>query len=158
MNPHDRLGLINVVPKALAGYNERHPKARISPDEMRDPAKNITVAADHLRVIIDSFRRHHPDVPNLVENWSNLHFVRLLTASWNAGHSESAGVGRVVRYLKAQPAGSRPTVITIDAIFDAAARAQATKHLSNPRKLAYAKGVVAAFVRERERDAGERIA
>jgi hypothetical protein len=158
MNPHDRLGLINVVPKALAGYNERHPEARISPDEMRDPAKNITVAADHLRVVIDSYRRNHPDVPNLVENWQNPHYVRLVTAGWNAGHSERAGVGRVVRFLKAQPAASRPTEITIDTVFEAAGRAQATKHLSNPRKLAYAKGVVAAFVRERERDANDRVA
>ncbi len=158
MDPHDRLGLINIVPKALAGYNERHPNARITADDMRDPAKNITVAADHLRVVVDGFRRHHFDVPNLVENWSNLHFVRLLTASWNAGHSESAGVGRVVRYLKAQPATSRPAEITIDTVFEAAARARATKHLSNPRKLAYAKDVVAAFVRERERDAHERVA
>lgn len=152
MNPADRLGLINVVPIALSDYNERHPEARISPEDMRDPAKNITVAADHLRVIIDGFRRHHPDVPNLAENWQNPRFAELLTAAWNAGHSERAGVGRVVRLLKAQPAASRPNEITIDAVFDAAVRAQATSHLSNPRKLAYAKGVAAAFFREVERD------
>ncbi len=157
MNPYDRLGLINVVPIALSDHNERHPEARFSPEDMRDPAKNISVAADHLRVIIDGFRRHHPDVPNLAENWRNPRFAELLTAAWNAGHSERAGVGRVVRFLKAQPAASRPTEITIDAVFEAAARAQATSHLSNPRKLAYAKSVAAAFLREVERDARDGI-
>lgn len=155
MNPNDRLGLINVVPVALADYNRRHPSAPIKAEEMRDPVKNITVAADHLRTIIDGFRKHHPDVPNLVEHWSNLRFVQLLVFSWNAGHSELSGVGRVVAFLKAQPtalAVVRLSDITIDSVFDAAWSARAASHLSNRRKLDYSKGVAAAYFRELARD------
>ena len=155
MNPNDRLGLINVVPVALADYNRRNPSAPIKAEEMRDPVKNITVAADHLRTIIDGFRKHHPDVPNLVEDWRNLRFVQLLVFSWNAGHSELSGVGRVVGFLKAQPtalAVVRPSDITIDSVFDAAWSARAASHLSNRRKLDYSKGVAAAYFRELARD------
>lgn len=160
MNPNDRLGLINVVPVALADYNRRNPSAPINAEEMRDPAKNITVAADHLRTIIDGFKKHHPDVPNLREDWSNLGFVQLLVFSWNAGHSELSGVGRVVGFLKAQPAAHavvRPADITIDSVFDAAWTARAASHLSNRRKLDYSKGVAATYFRELARDQRERI-
>lgn len=155
MNPNDRLGLINVVPVALADYNRRHPSAPIKAEEMRDPAKNITVAADIIRTIIDSYRKHHPDVPNLLEDWQNLRFAQILVFGWNAGYSELAGVGRVVGFLKAQPpalAVVRPSDITIDSVFDAAWSARAASHLSNKRKLDYSKGVAAAYFRELARD------
>ncbi len=157
MNPDDRLGLINVVPIALADYNERHRSAPITAAEMRDPAKNIAVAADILRTMIDGLRRNHPDVPNLVEDWSNRRFVQLATFSWNAGHSESRGVGRVVRFLKTPPTIVRPADITIDAVFDAAWSAGAASTLSNPRKRDYSKGVAAAYFREVERDARDGV-
>lgn len=155
MNPDDRLGLINVVPIALADYNQRHPSAPFTPEDMRDPAKNVQVAADILRTMIDSLRRHHPDVPNLVEDWSNRRFVELASFSWNAGHSELHGVGRVVRFLKTPPIVVRPADITIDSVFDAAWSARASAHLSNPRKRDYSKGVAASYFREVERDARE---
>ncbi len=157
MNPDDRLGLINVLPIALADYNRRHPSASIHPEHMRDPASNITVAADILRTIIDSYQRYHRDVPNLVEDWSNRRFAEILSAGWNAGYSELAGVGRVVGFLKTPPIVVRPADITIDSVFDAAWTARAASHLSNRRKLAYAKGIAAAYVREVERDARERV-
>lgn len=154
MNPRDRLGLINVVPKALADVNERLSATRFTAQDMRDPAKNITVAATLLRAIIDSYRRHHPGVANLAEDWNNPRFVELLVAGWNAGYSERAGVGRVVRYLAAQPA-FRPDGVTVDDVWQAAVRARAADTLSNPRKLAFARSVAAAYLREAERDARE---
>lgn len=160
MNPNDRLGLINVVPIAVADYNRRHPWASIKSEEMRDPAKNITVAADILRTIIDSYRRHHPDVPNLLEDWTNRRFAELLVFGWNAGFSELAGVGRVIGFLKAQPAALavvRPSDITIDSVFDAARSARAKSHLSNRRKLDYSKGVAAAYFRELARDQHDHV-
>ncbi|MBE7448593.1 MAG: transglycosylase SLT domain-containing protein [Kofleriaceae bacterium] len=158
LNPDDRLGLINVVPKTLDDYNRRHPEAPIAHARMRDPATNIRVAADILREMIDSLHRHHPDVRNLREDWTNPRFVELATQSWNSGHSERAGVGRVVRYLKAQPASRRPAEITVDTIYEAAIDAQAAKTLSNPRKRDFAKRVTTAYLRERARDAREGLA
>ncbi len=156
MRPNDPLGLINITSIALADFNRRHPETVIKAAQMRDPATNIRVAADTLRQIIGSYERNHDDLPNLRTDWTNPRFVQLLTLGWNAGHSELSGVGRVLRYLKAQPAAQRPTDITIDAVFAAARAAQATEHLSNRRKLDYSKGVAAAFAREVERDARDR--
>ncbi len=69
LHPGDRLGLINVVPVAVADYNRRHPGAAVRADQMTDPATNVRVAADILRTIIASYRRNHPDVPALAEDW-----------------------------------------------------------------------------------------
>ena len=154
LNPDDPKGLLNVVPIALADYNRRHTDAPLKPEQMRDPAKNVQVAADILREIMASYERNHGDVRNLRSDWTNRAFVELLTLSWNGGYSERAGVGRVVRYLKSQPS-AKPSDITIDTVFAAARAAGAAEHLSNPRKLAYAKGVAAAFLREVERDLRE---
>ena len=158
LRPDDPLGLINVVKVALADYNRRHPEAKIQAAQMRDPATNIKVAADTLHQIAESYERNHGDLPNLRTRWWNPRFTELLTFGWNGGYSERAGVGRVLRYLKARPPAERPTAITIDTVFAAAAAANATRHLSNPRKLRYSKGVVASFLREFERDARDRAA
>lgn len=158
LNPSDPKGLINVVPIALADYNRRHPEAPIGPDRMRDPASNIRVAADILRAIVGSYRRNHGDVPNLIEDWGNPRFVELLTLGWNAGFSELAGVGRVVRYLMVQPQASRPAAVTVDVIAANARTYDASAHLSNPRKLAFAKRVAATYAHEVERDRLDRIA
>lgn len=151
LRPSDRLGLINVVPVAVADYNRRR-AASVRPEQMRDPAVNVRVAADTLRAIIDSYRRNHPDVAELAEDWTREAFVGLLTFGWNAGYSETGGVGRVVRFLRRTQPGEP---ITLDAVADAAHAAGAVAHLSNPRKRSYCKGVVASFRREVARDAAE---
>jgi hypothetical protein len=156
MNPDHRLGLINVVPTALADYNARHPNASITAAELREPAKNIAVAAAVLRTIIDSYQRYHRNIPNLVEDWGNPRFAELLTAGWNSGYSELAGVGRVVSFLKTRGI-VRPADITLDTVFDAAWSAGAASHLSNPKKRDFAKNVAAAYVRELERDTRDGI-
>lgn len=156
MNPDDALGLINVVPIALADFNRRHPAAPLATAQLRDPATSVRIAADTLRTIIASYERNHGDLKHLREDWQNPRFVELLTFGWNAGFSERAGVGRVARALKARklPAAD----ITLDAVFQAAAGLPGVaEHLSNPRKLAYSKGVAAAFARERQRDDRERV-
>ncbi len=157
MNPNDALGLINVVPVALADFNRRHPEATVAPSQMREPANNIRVAADTLRTIIASYERNHGDIKNLRENWQNPRFVELASFGWNAGFSERAGVGRVVRALKDRKVPAAD--VTIDAVFRAAPGiAGVAEHLSNPRKLAYSKGVAATFFHERSRDGRERVA
>ena len=144
MNPHDPKGLINVVAIAVADYNRRHPGASITKAQLRDPVVSVTVAVDILRTIIASYATNHPSVANLREDWRNPHFVALLTAGWNAGFSQRAGVGRVVRHLLV----SGVTDITVDRVFAAAPAAGAASTLSNPAKLAFAHKVTAAYVQE----------
>ena len=149
LNPDDRLGLINVVPTALADYNRRH-GTQIRASQMTDPDVNVEVAVDTLRAIIASYSRNHPDVPTLREDWNDPDFVALVTFGWNAGFSELGGVGRVVSYLRRTAPGAP---ITLDTVADAATAAGAVAHLANPRKRAYSRGVVAAYLRERAADA-----
>ena len=79
-------------------------------------------------------------------DWDNPRFVELVVFGWNAGYSEAGGVGRVARYLEAQGRGDE---VTIDAVFDAAKAAGASRHLSNDAKRRWSKGVAAAYFRER---------
>lgn len=144
LRPNDPRGLINVVSIALADYNRRHRAAPIHATQLRDPRVSVAVAADILRTVITGYARNHPAVANLREDWANPNFVALLTAGWNAGSSERAGVGRVVSHLVAQGIDD----ITVDRVFAAAQAAGAASTLSNPAKLAFAKKVAASYAHE----------
>ncbi|MCA9678211.1 MAG: lytic transglycosylase domain-containing protein [Kofleriaceae bacterium] len=139
-------GLLQVEPVVLADYNKRHGTTFRRAD-LLSPAINVAVAADALRVIIASYRRFHPDVVNLREDWDNPRFVELLTFGWNAGFSERAGVGRVVTYLGRQGVAD----VTVDMVFAHAAAAGAVGHLSREGKLRFAKAVTRLYQRERAR-------
>jgi hypothetical protein len=152
LNPSDPKGLINVVGVAIDDYNRRR-GTRYRPEDMRTPDINVRIAADTLQTIIASYRKNHPDIRNLREDWKNQAFVELLTLGWNAGFSEAAGVGKVAKYLKARG----QTAITADVIHKTAASAGATRWLWEPpiaaAKLAWSKGVARRYFAERERDA-----
>jgi len=137
-------GLMQVAPVVLKDYNRRHGTTFRRAD-LLSPLINVAVASDALRLIIASYRRFHADVPNLQENWDNPRFVELLTFGWNAGFSEAGGLGRVARYL--EQLGARD--IDVDLVAAHARIAGATKHLSNPAKLAWSKSVAALYQRER---------
>lgn len=140
-NVNDPHGVINVVQTALADYNRRHMSAPVSEGDLRQPEVSVKVAADLLRTIIDGYRRFHPVVANLQENWQNPEFVGLLTAGWNAGASEARGVGRVASYI-ATLGGE----VTLANVWKLAKDAGASPHLSNPGKLAFATKVRDAYV------------
>jgi hypothetical protein len=67
----------------------------------------------------------------------------------------SGGVGRVARFLEGQ---GRHQEISIDTIHAAAREAGASRHLSNPKKVAWCKGVAALYWRERTQEASELLA
>jgi hypothetical protein len=138
------IGLMQIVPVVLADYNKRHGTAYRS-EHLVDPATNVAIGCDLLRLIVDSYRKHHPRIATLQTDWNNLRFVELLTFGWNAGYSEAGGLGRVARYLE----GLGYVDITIDQVSAHAQRAGASKHLSNPAKVAWCKGVAALYQRER---------
>ncbi|MGE3768555.1 MAG: transglycosylase SLT domain-containing protein [Kofleriaceae bacterium] len=138
------VGLMQIVPVVLADYNKRHGTAYQSA-QLVDPAINVAIGCELLRLIANSYRKNHPHIPNLQADWSNPQFVELLTFGWNAGFSEAGGVGRVVRYLERLGAVD----ITLDQVTAHARIAGASKHLSNPAKAAWCKSVVALYQRER---------
>lgn len=144
-------GLLQVVPVVLRDFNARA-DTHFTERDLTDPVINVTIAATTLRAIIDGYQRHHADVPNLREDWSNPAFAELLTLGWVAGFSERAGVGKVVRYLNSLQVYE---TITANRVHKMAKHADASPHLADPRKLAWAKSVVRLFLVERERDAAE---
>jgi len=137
------VGLMQIRPVVLADYNKRHGTAYQSA-HLVDPMINVAIGCELLRLIVDSYHRNHPRIPNLHPDWNNPRFVELLTFGWNAGFSEAGGVGRVARYLE-----QLGTVdVTLDVVTAQAHAAGASKHLSNPAKVAWCKSVVALFQRE----------
>lgn len=138
------IGLMQIVPVVLTDYNKRH-GATYTSEQLTDPAINVAIGCELLRIIINGYRRYHPRVPNLQANWDNPRFVELLTFGWNAGFSEAGGVGRVVTYLERLGA----TDITLDLVHDHARVAGASKYLSSDAKVAWCKSVVALYLHER---------
>ena len=138
------IGLMQIVPVVLTDYNKRHGTA-YQGAQLVDPATNVAIGCELLRLIIGSYRKNHPRIPNLQADWSNPRFVELLTFGWNAGFSEAGGLGRVARYLEQLGAID----ITIDQVSAHAKLAGASKYLSNPAKVAWCKSVVALYQRER---------
>lgn len=141
-------GLLQVIEVVRRDYNQRFGTKHTRRD-LLDPTINVTIAADLLARIIDNYRRHHPNVPNLQEDWDNPRFVELLTFGWNAGYSERGGLGRVARYLEQRGIND----ITIDTIHQHARAAGATRHLANPQRARWSKSVASLYLRERDRDA-----
>jgi hypothetical protein len=138
------VGLMQIVPVVLTDYNKRHGTTYQS-EQLVDPAINVAMGCELLRMIVENYRKYHPRTPNFQTDWNNPRFVELLTFGWNAGFSEAGGVGRVARYLEQLGA----TDITLDLITAHARVAGASKHLSNPAKVAWCKSVVALYQRER---------
>jgi hypothetical protein len=153
MRATDPKGLINVVRVVREDYNERH-GTTYQPPDLRDPVVSVTIAVDVLRRIIDGYAAKHSNVPNLREDWSNRHFVELLTFGWNAGMSEKAGVGRVVRYLEDQGR----TDITLSDVAKNAHDAGASHWLwAHPKKVEWTRSVADLYFAERDRDASSPV-
>lgn len=138
------VGLMQIVPVVLNDYNKRH-GTTYSSEQLVDPAINVAIGCELLTLIVTSYCKNHPHVLNLQADWRNPRFVELLTIGWNAGFSEAGGVGRVARYLEQLGA----TDITMDLVSAHAKLAGATKHLSNPAKVAWCKSVASLYLRER---------
>jgi hypothetical protein len=147
-NPHARTsqarGLMQIVPVVLDDYNKRH-GTNYQSEHLFDPMINVAIGCELLRLILDSYRRNHPHVPNLQADWTNPRFVELLTFGWNAGFSEAGGVGRVVGYLERHGI----TDVTIDLVHRTAGASGASSHLSNAAKVRWCKSVAALYQRER---------
>lgn len=131
-------GLLQVVPSVRQGYNERYGTS-YAPEDLLDPEINTKIAADLLNRIVVAFGKH-PSA-NMREDWANPEFVKLVTAGWNSGYSERAGVGHVASYLEA-----RGLPVTHDNVFAYAGQAGGTTpHLQNPAKQSWQRSVAALY-------------
>ena len=144
------IGLMQIIPVVLDDYNTRN-GTHYKPEHLVDPSINVAIGCELLVIIIANYAGHS-HVPNLQADWSNLRFVELLTFGWNAGFSESGGVGRVARYLEHRGI----TNLTIDVVSQNASAAGASKHLSNAAKVKWCKSVAALYARERAASASSR--
>lgn len=153
MNPAERgragWGLFQIIEVVRADFNRAHRTSYTRP-QLLDADVNTRIATWLLRFIVDGYHRHHPDVPNLRPDWTNPRFAELVTFGWVAGPSETGGVGRVVSYLVGK--GARDVDLAL--VHDQARTAGASKHLSDPAKVRWCRGVVALYLRERARAAG----
>ena len=140
---HAARGLMQIVPVVLTDYNTRHGTS-YQPEHLFDPAINVAIGCELIRLIIASYRRNHPRVPNLQTDWNNPRFVELLTFGWNAGFSEAGGIGRVARYLEQRGI----TDITVDLVHRTAPAAGASKYLADATRLRWCKSVAALYARE----------
>jgi hypothetical protein len=137
-------GLLQITEVVRADFNRAH-GTTITRAQLFDPDANVRIATWLVRFIVDSYHRHHADVPNMRPDWSNPRFAELVTFGWGAGPSEAGGVGRVVGYLERK--GARE--IDLDLVHEHARAAGAHAHLSNPAKARWSRGVVALYQRER---------
>lgn len=146
-------GLMQIVEVVRKDFNKRY-HTRVSRPDLLRAHVNVRIGASALRTIIDSYKRNHADVPNMREDWNNPHFVELVSLGWNSGWSEVAGVGRVVRHLKAH--GYRD--ITIDLVHANARAAGGIKFLSSNLRVWWCKTVALLYFAERKRDARQHVA
>ena len=81
-------------------------------------------------------------------NWGDPRHVEILTFGWNAGWSQSRGVGRVLQELERQGLTSR--AITIEKVVEVAATMGSTvsKFVKRPDKRDWSKSVVRLYLRE----------
>jgi soluble lytic murein transglycosylase-like protein len=137
-------GLMQITPVALRDFNERYGSA-VTPSDLLDPTINVRIGCDLLDRIVKSYARNHPR--SLATDWTSRRFAELVYLGWNAGYSESGGVGLVVDLLEAS--GIVGGAVTIDAVHAMAkATPAASRHLRNADKIAYAHKVGAAYVNE----------
>lgn len=96
--PGGEIGLMQIAKITLKSYNERHPNNQLTPETLREPENNISVACWLIRRILSSFSANHP--VSLKTDWNSSRFVGLVTQAYNAGESEKSGVGRAVKELE----------------------------------------------------------
>jgi hypothetical protein len=136
-------GLFQVVGVVRDDFNRRH-GTDYAPDDLWDADINTMIAVDTLDEMIRCLGRHPSK--NLRPNWENPEFVRLVTAAWNAGHSDTAGVGRVAAYLDLQG-----IPITHAAVYTHAHDAGATDRLSDPARSKWQRSVADLYFDQRDR-------
>lgn len=136
-------GLLQVGYEVLDGYNKANgttwePKSRFN------PRLNTLFCAWQLRTIADLYARS--GIPELREDWKSMEWQAMLTAGWNSGYSKKAGVLKVAKWLH-----DNKMPVSHARIFSSSAAAGGTRHLRNPTKRRWQRGVALRSFRVIER-------
>lgn len=132
-SPNAARGLMQVVGVVRQDYNQRNGTAYTA-DDLLNPEINVKLAAAVLNQIVTAYGKHPS--PNMRENWGNPEYVKLVTAGWNGGYSESAGVGKVASYLE-----QRGMPVTHDSVYANAAAAGGVVYLQLDGRRAWQRSV-----------------
>ncbi len=144
-------GLLQITEVVRVDFNDAH-GTKHARERLLEPAINIEIGCWLLRLIADRYERRHGDLRNMRADWSNPRFAELAVLGWNAGWSSGSGVMRVVARLK--ELGARD--VDIDLVHQNAGQLGGGPHLRDPKRIAWCKGVVALYLRERGASAPNR--
>jgi hypothetical protein len=138
-------GLLQITEIVRRDWNEAHPAAPVSRDQLFDPEINVRIGAALLNRIVQVYARH----PTLRMDWTSRRYAELVALGWNAGYSDHGGVGLAVTHLEA--AGAEPPDVTIDSVARVAAGLpQAARFVSRPDRIAYARAVADLYLGSRK--------
>ena len=136
-------GLFQITQTVLNDYNLQHgTKYKLA--DVKDPNLNAKIGVELITRIVKNYQTNHPR--SLAMNWKDPRYVQLLVQGYNAGYSEANGVGFVVGNLEKK--GVQPAQITVDAVAKAAPGLKASRFLSMPQRVSYAKAVANTYFNE----------
>jgi soluble lytic murein transglycosylase-like protein len=139
-------GLLQITDIVRRDWNSAHPEAPVSRADLFDPEINVRIGAALLNRIVQTYRRH----PTLAPDWKARRYPELIALGWNAGYSDRGGVGLAAARLEA--AGAQPDDVTVDSVARAAAGLPgASRFVSLPQRVAYAKAVADLYLGSRGR-------
>ncbi len=137
-------GLLQLTEIVRRDWNDAHPDAPVSREQLFDPELNVRIGAALLNRIVQVYARH----PTLQPNWGARRYAELVALGWNAGYSDRGGVGLAVTHLEA--AGAQPADVTVDSVARVAAGLpQASRFVSSPDRIAYARAVADLYLGSR---------
>lgn len=139
-------GLMQITGVALKAVN-RGLGTTYNRDDLFDPEINVMVGMGLLNSIVQTWDFRHPKT--LSARWTSAQWLALLVLAWNAGSFEHNGVGYVVATMER---GKIPrSKITVDTVAQAAENLpEASKWLSVPQRVAWAKKVARDYLRVAE--------
>lgn len=132
------VGLFQIVGIVLKDYNQRH-NTKLTKKDMLDPELNTMVGAFVLNFIAEQYQKNHPC---LTMDWTSPRYVALVVQGWNAGFSNSGGVGYIVGRM--ERAGIECDKITASNVQKMAAKL-GLHPLNSAAKARYAVGVTRTF-------------
>ncbi|HLK89322.1 MAG TPA: transglycosylase SLT domain-containing protein [Polyangia bacterium] len=137
-------GLLQITEIVRQDWNAAHPDAPVWRDQLFDPEINIRIGAALLNRIVQVYGHHH----TLRPDWQSRRYAELVALGWNAGYSDRGGVGLVVTELES--AGARAEDVTVDSVARVAAGLpDASRFVSRPDRVAYAKAVADLYLGSR---------
>ena len=137
-------GLLQITEIVRKDWNAAHADAPVSRSDLFDPEINVRIGAALLNRIVQVYRKH----PTLRADWGSRRFAELVALGWNAGYSNASGVGLAVTELEA--AGATPDDVTVDTVARvAAALPRASRFISRPERLAYARAIADLYLGSR---------